>query len=349
MKSKEEIQKKLREIFNFPKATEEEKKDWPYKSDLYVSYRFLKGKKLYFKEKYIGLIDDIYLRPRLDLRNDDLRLYIKSNGVEYSPTNCFIEYKNPYYNRIEKISLHPNRTGKKFWELGYLIDEKDYKSMYYTTKEYRKKFEKSLNEGLGTTGLTAPIQSKKIKNKISNTINERYGVNWFLERGCHYSSVTITMKTLYGIDNFFKDEKWQIDNAKKRNHHVYKGSSNLEKIIISEIEKIGFTNSYHVNSKFGQKVLIINKRKFYMLDFYNEQYNIVIEIMGDYWHCNPEIYNYDYYHQIRHQLASEVWKDDLKRKNEVINILNCMFFEIWETDWNSNKDNILMFLKNQIK
>lgn len=347
MKTKNDLEKYFRSIFNFPIASENEIKIWPYKTELRVSYKFLVGKKLFYKNNFVGNVKDYIIRKNVNGRGKTNRLYLITDSGQYSPTNCFFEYFNPFYNKVQLVALHPTRNGRNFWELGYLIEEKEYKKFYYTTTEYRTKYEKSLNQNFNTSGLTAPVQIKEVKDKISKSIFEKYNVPWFLNRGFHYSAITETMNFCYGIDNFFKDEVWQMENAKKTNKN-FKTTSKLEREIFEELENLGLENSYYKNSKLGEKILVINTHKFFRLDFYNEKNNLVIEVMGDYWHCNPNAYSHNYYHKNKGKYASELWKDDFDRKNKIINILNCSFFEIWESDWKYNKENVLSFIKNQI-
>jgi len=335
----------LCEFFDFKKADNNEIEIWPYKSKLSVSIENLIGKELYNKESFIGIVEDCYFGkgPR-----GHSAVLIKCGNQDYSLTESKVKMYNKFSEKDELIDLHPSRKGIKFWSNGHVLSEKDYKSLYYKTKEYRSQYEKSLNKNLGTTGLKAPIQYKKIKDKISKTMDDRYGVSWFLERGCHYSAVTMTMQDKFGVDNLFMDKEWQMENAKKTNKNLGE-SSNLEREIILELQNLGLNDSYHYNSEFGQKVLIVNKSKFYKLDYYNNEHNIAIEIMGDYWHCNPMIYSHDFYHKNKKRLASEIWRDDRKRKNEIISVINCSYIEIWEKDWKDNKENVLVYIKSQIE
>jgi len=335
----------LCDFFEFKKASNSEKENWPYNNKLIVSIDNIIGKELYNRGEFIGIVEDCYFGkgPR-----GHSAVLIKSKEQEYSLTESKVKVYNKFSEEEELIDLHPSRKGVKFWSNGHILSEKHYKSLYYKTREYRSQYEKTLNENLGTTGLTAPIQSKQIKDKISNTMEDRYGVNWFLERGSHYSAVTMTMQDKFGVDNLFYSYEWQLQNSKNVNKNLGE-SSKLEREIISELEEVGLSKSFHYNSDSGQKIIVVNKRKFYKLDYYNEESNVVIEIMGDYWHCNPNIYSHDFYHKNKKKLASKIWIDDRKRKNEIINIINCSYIEVWESDWKNNKENVLKYIKSQIE
>ena len=335
----------LIEFFEFEKASWKEIENWPYKSDLAISLKNVIGKELFIEGNFIGIVDNCFL-GKSGKGHDSIR--IKCRNEEFSLTGAKVKMYDKFSEKEVFVDLHPARSGIKFWSFGYIISEKNYKSLYYKTKEYRKCFEKTLNENFGTTGLTSPVQIKEVRDKISKTIEENYGVKWFLERGCHYSAVTMTMQEKFGVDNLFYSNKWQMDNVKKLNKN-FNETSKLEINIIENLELIiGNENSFHKKNDKGQKIVIVNKNKFYKLDYYNSEYNLTVEVLGDYWHCNPMIYNHDFYHKNKNKIATKIWEDDKKRKNEIINILGCEYIEIWEKDWKYNKENVLMYISNII-
>jgi len=90
-------------------------------------------------------------------------------------------------------------------------------------------------------------------------------------------------------------------------------------------------------------------------DFYLPYYNTIIEFYGNYWHCNPLLYNSDYYHNYIKMTASEIWERDKKRISEIYKHFNeeKNIIIIWESSViNSdfllkllleNKNNIIYF------
>lgn len=338
----DDLMKVFLNFFDLKKSSQEEKDNWPYKCDLNISIKNVIGKELIYKGEYVGYIEKCYFNKIRGKKS----VIIEIAGKKYDLTNSKIKIYNPFYEKKTIIMLHPSRGGKNFWERCNLLKEKEYKSFFYKTKEYRKLYEKSLNKNLNTRGLTAPIQSDKIKNKISKTIKERYGVDWFLKRGTHYSDITYTMLERYGKDNFFKDYDWQIENVKKINKNL-KETSVLESDIIKVFENIKKDKDlYHKFSEKGQKILKYGNRNYYKLDFYDSKNNVVAEIMGDYWHCNPDIYSENFFHKNKKKIATQIWEEDLKRKNNIINLLNCKFIEIWESDWLNNKESVISYINS---
>lgn len=44
---------------------------------------------------------------------------------------------------------------------------------------------------------------------------------------------------------------------------------------------------------------------------------MVVELYGDYWHCNPEKYKEDYYHSQLHMTARAKWEQDSLRLEKI--------------------------------
>jgi G:T-mismatch repair DNA endonuclease (very short patch repair protein) len=63
----------------------------------------------------------------------------------------------------------------------------------------------------------------------------------------------------------------------------------------------------------------------------------IIECMGDYWHCNPFYCDAGYLNKRMNKTASEIWKKDEKRKC-ILESLGYNVVNIWEKDWNENKE-----------
>jgi hypothetical protein len=49
------------------------------------------------------------------------------------------------------------------------------------------------------------------------------------------------------------------------------------------------------------------------VDIYIPSQRKIVECFGDFWHCNPAIYDPNYYHKYVHMNASEIWKRDEER------------------------------------
>lgn len=374
-KNKQQIDLELSRIWGLKKASKDEKKNWKYKINLEISPSVLIGLNAFNQNKNF-IINEILL-------NKFGRLEIISNqGEKFSPTGTFVEMVNPIINQNVIFELHPTKGGKNFWEKGYLLDEKYYKAIYYTTKEYRSKYEKSLNEIYGSTDAKAPIHIQSLKNKISNTIKNKYGVEWFLQRGTHYNKISEEMIVKYGVENVFYSDEWQekmnslkkieyakeinvrkreekskiikeknkkkkLEKRKSRSLMTGKGISTFEISVIKDLlQEFKFENPKYYSIQTDQAIIVdLEKKRYYKLDFYDDFYNIVLEINGDFWHCNPAIYANDYYNKKNKSFASEIWQKDSERIERIKLLTGAKVLVIWESDWNNNKQ----IIKEKIK
>ena len=75
-------------------------------------------------------------------------------------------------------------------------------------------------------------------------------------------------------------------------------------------------------------------------DYVCEHKKLLIEIHGDYWHCNPSKYSEEYFHQTKKQTALQIWQKDEQRlmswsQNGYKTLV------LWENDIKNNIDNVI--------
>ena len=73
---------------------------------------------------------------------------------------------------------------------------------------------------------------------------------------------------------------------------------------------------------------------YYNVDFLNDKTKHIIEIHGDYWHCNPDIYSDDFMHPFFKMTAKERRKLDEQRKS-YLESLGYSVTVVWESDLNT--------------
>ena len=56
----------------------------------------------------------------------------------------------------------------------------------------------------------------------------------------------------------------------------------------------------------------------YYPDFLIYSKKKIIEFFGDYWHCNPNIYESTFYNKVLQKSANDVWKHDNERIHNII-------------------------------
>lgn len=191
----------------------------------------------------------------------------------------------------------------------------------------KEKFKKTCLEKYGVEN---PSQAKDIKKKKEQTFLNHYGVSniWKLQdynKKCaelHPETHKDHMKKLYeGRNNAISENKFFDSKLEKRICNIFNDLN------LSFIRQFHFSNYKHP------------------YDFKLLNTHIIIEVNGDYWHCNPNIYNENYYHKIKHKTAKEIWEDD-KKHIEIANKHNHKVIEIWESDMGSMND---IELTNYIK
>lgn len=110
-------------------------------------------------------------------------------------------------------------------------------------------------------------------------------------------------------------------------------------------------------SKFAKEIIkycckqlniIIPKKEKYMYDNLNKcvyaydftYNNKIIEFQGDYWHCNPNLYECDFFNKVKQKTAQEIWDYD-NTKKECANYHGYKVLYIWEYDYNNDKEKTL--------
>jgi len=87
-----------------------------------------------------------------------------------------------------------------------------------------------------------------------------------------------------------------------------------------------------------ESAFIISREKGYVYDM--RRGNKLIEYYGDYWHCNPKIYDKDYYNRRIAKTASEKWKSD-QDKNDYAMRNGFSVMVVWEKDYNTDPQKVI--------
>jgi G:T-mismatch repair DNA endonuclease (very short patch repair protein)/endogenous inhibitor of DNA gyrase (YacG/DUF329 family) len=115
----------------------------------------------------------------------------------------------------------------------------------------------------------------------------------------------------------------RMENAMKAAHSTRANASKLEISLIPLMNIFGFEHSSNNGNK---------RISDYRPDFINDTEKLVIEIYGDYWHCNPNKYNDPtrYMPQLK-KTVGEVWQRDQNRV-KLIEAAGYTVIIIWEQD-----------------
>ena len=68
--------------------------------------------------------------------------------------------------------------------------------------------------------------------------------------------------------------------------------------------------------------------------------NKIIEFQGDYWHCNPNLYDKDFYNKVKQKTAQEIWNYDNVKK-ECAEYYGYDILYIWEYDYYQNREEVI--------
>ena len=135
-----------------------------------------------------------------------------------------------------------------------------------------------------------------------------------------------TWEERYGIQEANKRRKNTANRMAETNSKLLKKrTSKLEKQFLFELEQKGYISNKQISK--------------YTVDYVNESTKHIIEINGDYWHCNPKLFKSDYYNSSIGMTAFEKWKYDEERKKYLEN-LGYSVTILWESDLKSNKSTI---------
>jgi len=125
-----------------------------------------------------------------------------------------------------------------------------------------------------------------------------------------------TWEEIYGKDIAARRRLENSLSMSKKNEVLLKEKrSSLEEKILP------YLNDYENNIQIS----------YYNVDFLNRETNHIIEIHGDYWHCNPKIYPDDFVHPYFKMTAKERRNLDHQRK-QYLESLGYTLTIVWESD-----------------
>jgi len=141
------------------------------------------------------------------------------------------------------------------------------------------------------------------------------------------------------VDNPFKDPKKQEDFRKIKMRKYGTLQVNREQGINTCIRRYGTTMPILLSKRSaGIRVSKIQKQVYehilkkytntileyhvdsldIFVDIFIPEINTIVEVYGDYWHCNPEKFEKSYYHRQLHMTADEKWNYDKNRQEKLV-------------------------------
>lgn len=183
--------------------------------------------------------------------------------------------------------------------------------LVYSNLETRKKRKKNL-EAVMKTDIYKESLSQSMKKYAQTDAGKR-----------HHSSKPVTArmkmsnfqrwKEDFGLDEAVKRQlEWQAKNVLPSSSRNTKPELQLAELLrLADIKFIGQ----------------LSLPRFYC-DFYLPEYNLIVEVDGDYWHANPDRFSPDDVIGPKKTLARHIWANDLRRE-ERIKSLGYRVMRIW--------------------
>lgn len=255
----------------------------------------------------------------------------------------FIEFNFPSISKKETLNLEYHKNLKSLPDLKKEFGI-DFKSVIFLLDYYNiskrsisqsakkisnKKHVKTCRDKYGVDNVS---QIQSVKNKKSKTFIEHYGVDNIRKSEEFKSWLKNHMKDTYGVGSLpningnADSWGWNKLSLEDKQERLKKLHSNFESGMEKEIQSI----LSDLNIPYSTQFFIANRS----FDIKIGKSKKIIEVNGDYWHANPEIYQESDIicnKNIGKVTASDIWERDLEKK-KIAKSKGYEVFYIWEKD-----------------
>lgn len=246
----------------------------------------------------------------------------------------------------------------------HLIGSNNPSSKEKTTEQERKERSPFSTEFYKKKGINDDTTRKEFIDNVAANRDYTTRLNYYINKGftekeaekmLHDRQVTFTLEKCimkYGEEEGRRrfEERQKNWAAKMREKYEngeyskvpYKLISNMysifeigciDKIIKNMSETIENCDIEDFVKQFEIFVKGLHRRFIYDLKYKNK----IIEFNGDYWHCNPEIYDADYFNTQLQLTAKEKWEVD-KVKEDIASLNGYKVLVIWESEYKKDPD-----------
>lgn len=182
----------------------------------------------------------------------------------------------------------------------------------------------------------------KFCNKTMRVHPYRQNTQEFCNKDCYSNSGRMHTKctdcgdTSVSQTNTIRNSVLQQTHCKKciRKNGLYPSTSSFQYDVFLECQQIN--SDCELN-----KQISTNNTKSYIDVVINR---LAIECNGDYFHCNPKMFDATYYNASTQKFAQQIWDKDQKRL-AFIKQMGFNIFIIWESEWKQNKNLIISKIK----
>lgn len=241
------------------------------------------------------------------------------------------------------------KTNTEYWESrGFSKEESVFK-----IKEYQKENSEKLKKKKGEKPeLFEDVVWNQKKYWIKKGMTEEESIRKISELQKTFTLESCTEK--YGKEEGKK--KW-LDRQKNWKAKVFneftnisRGTSKMSSDFINDlINRIDFKGTF-LYDKEEKYINCPQKNRSFKYDFTYIERKKIIEINGDFWHCNPEIFKDDsQIHRVTNKRIRDIWETDIY-KIKLAEKHGYSVFCIWESDIRKKREDFLNrcleFLKN---
>lgn len=291
-----------------------------------------------FCNKIVGNDPHIYFckSKTIDDKDEIKFLYISKNFPLISSKDSVIEN---YINNLKSLPDIKREFGIDSKSFLFLLEY--YNIQKRSISESSKlisvdKYKKTCKLKYGVDNVSKVTNVKESKKK---TFMRNYGVDnifrdiefkkWIAENNFAWNNLTEEENKLRVLKQTISIKKYwnNLTDEQKYKLYDYNGTSKLETKISEVLNNlsISYTTQFHIKGK--------------IFDFKISNTNILIEVNGDYWHCNPNKYNIDEVVKFPGEVrkVKDVWKKD-NDKRERVEKIGYKVIYIWEDEIKKTKD-----------
>jgi hypothetical protein len=134
------------------------------------------------------------------------------------------------------------------------------------------------------------------------------------------------------------------------NQHISRGYSKIGEEFINLILEVLEKMEYPLDDiLYGKKEKFIKNKegRVFKFDLTFKNSKKIIEFNGDFWHCNPILFESGYLNKPKNMTAKEIWEYDLEKKKAAEDNGYTIIY-VWESDYRKNKTNEIKRCLNYI-
>jgi very-short-patch-repair endonuclease len=183
------------------------------------------------------------------------------------------------------------------------------------------------------------IRLKRLEVASRPEVREHHRISYQRVRDKTIASLKIAMNRPEVKEKLAKSRAKLIAEGKMKPGRVFNTAPEL--LMQKALIKRGYVLGQTLISQF-------HCQKVGMVDLCIPEKKILIEVDGDYWHCNPNKYSSDYFHTGKMLTAQQIWDKD-KQKNEISKELGYKMIRFWESDIYKDIDSCILKIENETK